>query len=547
MERYLRIAPVVGALLFLACGSVRVNSGVGNLQGVSPRTDAQLCDQNVAEVRRRYESEWAFNRSNVNAPPALGLALSGGGMRSASFSLGVMQGLEETGVLERIDVMSAVSGGSYAMSWYYVQHSDGASDDDLFADAASCSGPQECPRVLTVEANARLVTTPMAIPVGAGNVVLIPYNLLVNGLFGMHVNTTASRPFYESRIKHVFHRSPDGKPIPELSFPALGEVARSRKLPFPIVVGTLFIDDDPTHAGSRFSNTVFEITPLGVRSDVFGDQAEAIPAGITFPRAIAVSGGALDLISYSSGFSQKMFASALNFDLGFYMDNPRFAPGTDKDLHRPPTWRDKAASWWRPLPFYFFDRGYQRDAKGLRLYVSDGGFSDNLAMFPLVRRLTEEIYVVDASLDPDYAFENYRTLKLHVREELGAELWIEDIERWLDARAVNGGARSGSGAKWTNAVVDGTIGYFPFRDANGQVVRRALKVHYVKLSLGSDGASLPAVVAYCGVGCEPAKDGFPHVSTGDQDYRKDRFRAFRELGRNAVVRHAGECKFTPRN
>ena len=42
-----------------------------------------------------------------------GLAISGGGIRSASFGLGVMQALVLKGQLEKIDYMSTVSGGGY--------------------------------------------------------------------------------------------------------------------------------------------------------------------------------------------------------------------------------------------------------------------------------------------------------------------------------------------------------------------------------------------------------------------------------------------------
>src|SRR5260221_5608958 len=43
----------------------------------------------------------------------LGLALSGGGIRSASFNLGLLQGLGQLGVLKHIDYLSTVSGGGY--------------------------------------------------------------------------------------------------------------------------------------------------------------------------------------------------------------------------------------------------------------------------------------------------------------------------------------------------------------------------------------------------------------------------------------------------
>jgi hypothetical protein len=45
------------------------------------------------------------------------LCLSGGGIRSASFSLGVLQGLAENGLLDRFDYLSTVSGGGYIGAW----------------------------------------------------------------------------------------------------------------------------------------------------------------------------------------------------------------------------------------------------------------------------------------------------------------------------------------------------------------------------------------------------------------------------------------------
>lgn len=49
--------------------------------------------------------------------PRIGLALSGGGIRSATFCLGVLQGLAGCGLLRRVDFLSTVSGGGYAGSF----------------------------------------------------------------------------------------------------------------------------------------------------------------------------------------------------------------------------------------------------------------------------------------------------------------------------------------------------------------------------------------------------------------------------------------------
>lgn len=59
-------------------------------------------------------------RSSASSDDLAGLAMSGGGIRSASFGLGVMQGLAEQGLLKRMDYLSTVSGGGYigsALTW----------------------------------------------------------------------------------------------------------------------------------------------------------------------------------------------------------------------------------------------------------------------------------------------------------------------------------------------------------------------------------------------------------------------------------------------
>ncbi len=49
--------------------------------------------------------------------PRVGLALSGGGIRSATFSLGVLQGLARLKLLKNVDYLSTVSGGGYTGSF----------------------------------------------------------------------------------------------------------------------------------------------------------------------------------------------------------------------------------------------------------------------------------------------------------------------------------------------------------------------------------------------------------------------------------------------
>src|SRR6185295_15746514 len=50
---------------------------------------------------------------------AFGVALSGGGIRSATFNLGVAQGLAEKNLWPRVDYLSTVSGGGYIGTWLH--------------------------------------------------------------------------------------------------------------------------------------------------------------------------------------------------------------------------------------------------------------------------------------------------------------------------------------------------------------------------------------------------------------------------------------------
>jgi hypothetical protein len=50
--------------------------------------------------------------------PTIALCFSGGGLRAATLGVGILQGLEETGLLKKVDYLSTVSGGSYVGSWY---------------------------------------------------------------------------------------------------------------------------------------------------------------------------------------------------------------------------------------------------------------------------------------------------------------------------------------------------------------------------------------------------------------------------------------------
>lgn len=76
--------------------------------------DARTPEENPLITRRR--AAWGERAPPADAPHT-GLALSGGGIRSATFSLGLLQALAEHKRLPHIDYLSTVSGGGYAGSF----------------------------------------------------------------------------------------------------------------------------------------------------------------------------------------------------------------------------------------------------------------------------------------------------------------------------------------------------------------------------------------------------------------------------------------------
>lgn len=83
---------------------------------MDPRSE-QLCRAERAYIDKRRER--LLGEGDRDGPLA-GLALSGGGIRSATFSLGVMQALAARDALKRFDYLSTVSGGGYigsSLTW----------------------------------------------------------------------------------------------------------------------------------------------------------------------------------------------------------------------------------------------------------------------------------------------------------------------------------------------------------------------------------------------------------------------------------------------
>ncbi len=97
----------------------RALHGVGPFEGTTSPDDT---DERLRALHQRIHDR---------GPSAV--CLSGGGIRSSTFALGVLQGLAYVGVLGKIDYLSTVSGGGYTGGWFtaWLQREGPAGRDEV--------------------------------------------------------------------------------------------------------------------------------------------------------------------------------------------------------------------------------------------------------------------------------------------------------------------------------------------------------------------------------------------------------------------------------
>ncbi len=90
--------------------------GLQDYHRLNPEDEEQRNKINSDEVKKFYR--WLHNKEINNKPlKRSALCFSGGGIRSATFGLGILQGLARQGLLGEFDYLSTVSGGGYLGSW----------------------------------------------------------------------------------------------------------------------------------------------------------------------------------------------------------------------------------------------------------------------------------------------------------------------------------------------------------------------------------------------------------------------------------------------
>lgn len=522
----------------------------------------RIAEMNQKKLDALYEDEFAIFNSGILSPDRryVGLALSGGGIRSASFACGILQGLHQIGVLTNVGYVSSVSGGGEAALWY-MSH---PSDREIFEPGSMhLQHLAQYGQYLKSGHFSKAIASP-------GLFINWTFQTLFkqwpfNGVFDFELNVGPAPTVYREGIQRAFYyrvplqRRPGERVQADESMHFMSPRYRPGK-PFWIINMHLALREDDTHHRNR-TGDMFELTPLRAGANAVGyvnvpPQLSASEHWMTPLYGTAISAAAIDPVSMKGGYGTSL-SDAFNFDLGRYIDGwsdgwlAGDSPGID---HVDPVALNTVAFWATSLfPLYkmcgwsksgnVFERAslmHEHTVFAKRYYLTDGGHFNNLGAYSLIRRGCRLIIISDAEMDPyvnrwegatngvpewssgapnlattrSRSFEALRNLELLVNSDFGAHIDMD----WASFSP-------------SNPVMTGWIRNFPVQNSVSNTIAD-VRIIYFKASYNNLN-KLRSRDTFIDAEKGRVSD-FPNESTANQFYDEQKVVSYRELARSLV-------------
>lgn len=460
---------------------------------IRTRYPFQTSDPLSADLHQQYFEEYAYIRSRrrqslvlplshddeprdhpTTAPPPnlIGVALSGGGIRSASFALGAMQAMEKSDLLSQVDYMGAVSGGAYLAGWMQAHLGSRSvierdrDEYEVHANTARGLLDNDGDHVSHLRTHTGHLNDGSWFPLSKllfQWLIRWPAHVVMDDI--LHWRAVSSWQhvidIYRGRIESTYLR---GKPHDHAGAPAIwntrlvdiNDPDRAALTPYTILNGNLAFGGQ-SRVGTTFSPDAkcadqhtqwnFEFTRDFVGSDATGyvdsrafdrpiervrKDMKGHPAAVVvspsndvsdfrLSEAVAASGAAFDSVAVAyqvdipvlTEFGQLIAAGLLNLHLGVEAQN--FARKYDG---------------WSQIWDYTRMVTYQRmsrftDADARWLYITDGGHYENLGVLSLLRRGTQCVVAFDATADSAHGFDDLHTLLDRLECDLGLRATID--------------------------------------------------------------------------------------------------------------------------
>jgi len=320
----------------------------------------------------------------------LGVAISGGGVRSASFAYGALKRLYELGILQEVNLISTVSGGGYTGYEMFV--------NELYGNE---SGGEFGSNTFSKELfNERLFHHYYT-------------SNFVNykQIWGSFLNEWPAALYRRRIIEKYGINEPDDL----TNFGDLATRTLDRSLPY-FIVNTTIRTPKPSQAASE----IYEFTPLLAGNQERGFRTYEPYQSPELSTTIAISGAA-------------------------------FAPLLARKIPDPTR------------------------VSGEIIKLSDGGHSENLGAFSLIRRGVKTIVILDGEQDPEYEFEAYTKLRDRL-SWYGATIVVNDIDAIIakDADGKAERSRLSEGGRINNPVMKGEV-----FDGSGKPIST---IYYLKMA-----------------------------------------------------------------
>ena len=361
---------------------------------------------------------------------SLGLALSGGGIRSATLCLGLVEEFNKVDLIQKADYLSSVSGGGYLASYIHssLNNSNPTPYEKLFAQDKAirhlrnyrkhlyiwpkCKPLSQFVLLLVaIEAlicNWLWVILPAIFcctitPFGWSWYIILGCLIVIPGVL-FTPNFTSLHRYYKQRLKKAYLWPDKNIRLKDL---------QNHDAPYPLINATVHVDEDDydTAASISYRGTIntnyFLFSPLYCGSQVthYAKTDKSLYSKVSLATAMATSAAAVNTFmgNMNLPIPLRWMMILANLRTGYLAPSPFLTK-------------------WLPVfwPFYtYLEMLGKAKTTSYKIQVSDGGHIENLAVFELLRRQVKTIIVIDGGQDNSFDFFDLRNLIIRARNELG--------------------------------------------------------------------------------------------------------------------------------
>lgn len=263
-------------------------NGITGYSGNDENIKSEIATSNQRKLEI-YEAEKQFysNREELN----WGLALSGGGIRSALVNIGALKALYDLEILDSIQIMSSVSGGGYALGWFY---SNEIYNNSQKLGTSLLDNESFLKHICKLQNKAKM----MRVPTMINTLFLSPnraFNKYEKGIQGTFINDSAKNLKLNSFLPYM-----------------------NGQKPYFIINSTI-----QTKKNNDWLSSLYENTPFYKGNPEIGYQKTNDTNSITLEKAITISGAALKfkLLNKTPNHSNKIESKYIPLSDGGHSEN----------------------------------------------------------------------------------------------------------------------------------------------------------------------------------------------------------------------------------